>query len=269
MLEALLKTVHSACSSYTKELTVIGSFFALTVGFSNFAYNILGFSFFPLAEYTFQQFHVFCRILLHILVFSWALPIADWTVYAITAILSVFAPIRPWLPEFQLPSWWGDLALLSLVLNRVFQTTDLIVPRSERAEAELNTTQDMRKGISESEGLIGSTLHNFFHEINHRIWQSIDLIETLTLSIFKMFSGNLFFKSAIRRILISLASIIFMWGFIRLSGYIINLIFAWKFDAPIMRVRVRLFKFFIANALGAAFATAFFIFLSGWVERRH
>ena len=75
--------------------------------------------------------------------------------------------------------------------------------------------------------------------------------------------------SIVRRILFSLAALLLMWGFIRLAGYLVNLAFARNVNAPIMRIRKRLFRFFAINVIGAVAATAFFIVASGWIERIH
>jgi hypothetical protein len=55
-----------------------------------------------------------------------------------------------------------------------------------------------------------------------------------------------------------------MWGYIRLSGYLINLLNCRKVSSPIMIVRRRLFKFFSANLIGALIVTGMFFVVNGW-----
>jgi hypothetical protein len=61
------------------------------------------------------------------------------------------------------------MALVSLAFTRVFQSTDLIVPRSVRAEAESKMTLDRWKEIEIVEGPFWGPVHRFLDRTNARV----------------------------------------------------------------------------------------------------
>jgi len=69
----------------------------------------------------------------------------------------------------------------------------------------------------------------------------------------------------VRAALIGFAGAIVLWGFLRLSGYLINIPLARRSTAPVMRIRRRFFAYFVLNFLGASVAVAVFFVLNAWL----
>jgi hypothetical protein len=174
----------------------------------------------------------------------------------------VWSPIIPKWPEIIIPSLITDLALVSLAFTRVFQSVDYIIPRAEREIAENKMTTKLWKDIEKAEGSFWGPIHRLIERINTIIWNLIDSIHRIFSYPVRMFPKLSLF---VKRIIIALAGSILMWGFIRLSGYVINVIAARHLDSPIMYVRKRFIRYFILNLIGAIVATAIFIILNGWL----
>ena len=148
---------NAARQKFFKELSLIGTFFVLTVTISNVAYGIFGFKLLPVFKVTFDTFHAWCHFILHIFVFSWLTYFLEWLWYGLIWFCSWFLPIIPWRPRIIIPGLVTDVALVSLALTRVFQSADLIVPRPIRAEGR--EQDDLRALGRDTEGrgtLLGS-----------------------------------------------------------------------------------------------------------------
>jgi len=259
---AYLETVKAAFGKYSKELTLIGTFFVVVVTISNITYTIFGFSLLPIFEVTFAAFHDWCHYLLQILVFSWLTFLLEWLWYILVWTISLIFPVIPWHPDIVVPELVTDFALVSLAFTRVFQSADLIVPRAIRAEAESNTSADQWSEIRIAEGRFWGPIHRFLERVNSGIWNMIDIFaKKLTNPIRRFPKLSLF----VRRMLVTVAGSVLMWGFIRISGYLINIPAARHLTSPIMDVRRRLFKYFLLNLVGAIIATAAFFVLNGWL----
>lgn len=232
------------------------------VTISNISYRLFEFKLLPVFELTFDAFHDFCHYIMHLFIFSWLTFILESIWFCLTIICSWFLPIIPKWPLIVIPSLITDLALVSLAFTRVFQSVDFIIPRIEREIAENNMTPKLWNDIAKAEGSFWGPLHRLIERINTIIWNLIDSIHRIsTFPIRKFPKLSLFLK----RFLIVLAGSILMWGFIRLSGYIINVSAARHLDSPIMSIRKRFIRYFILNLIGAICAAAIFIVLNGWL----
>ncbi len=256
------KFVWSTGKSYSKELGLVVTFFILMVTISNITYRLFGFKLLPFFELTFDAFHDFCHYILHLLIFSWLTFILQSIWLGLTTICSWFLPIIPKWPKIIIPSLITDLALVSLAFTRVFQSVDIIIPRSEREIAENNMTTELWKDIEKAEGSFWGPLHRSIERINIFIWNLIDSIHRILIYPIRKFPKLSLF---VKRTLIALAGSILMWGFIRLAGYLINVSAARHLDSPTMSIRKRFFRYFILNLIGAIVATAIFIVLNGWL----
>ena len=261
-IESKNKFIWSAGKNYAKELEYIGLFFLIIVTLSNIARKCFGFTLIPFFEITFDAFYNFTHYILHLFVFSWLTYFLKSIWYGTTLVFSLFLPIIPNWPKLVIPEVFSDLALVSIVLTRVFQSVDFIIPRKERADAENRMTPQLWNEIEKVEGPFWGFLHRVLDRINARIWNIIDLTNNIiTYPIRKYPKLSLFIK----RILITLSASVLMWGFIRLSGYVINVIAARHLNSPIMIVRKRFFRFFILYLIGAIVATVIFIITNGWL----
>jgi len=238
----------------------------LWVTIANLAYRLLGFPLLPLFKVTFNAFHAWCHFVLNGLVYSWLTSILGWMWYGSVWLASWVFPLVPWRPRIVVPGWWSDLALVSLALTRVFQSADLIVPRHIRAEAEGQMTDQLWAEIQSVEGRFWGALHRFFHRINALIWEGIGALTDPDTTLTRAQTFRVF----VRRVLISLAGSVLLWGFIRLPGYVIHVFAARHLSSPMVLVRRRLFKYFSLNLLGAVAATLMFVvvnaWLAGWLE---
>lgn len=259
---AYLATVKAAFTKFSKELTLIGIFFVVLVTISNVAYGIFGFTLLPIFKVSFDAFHAWCHFILHMFVFSWLTYSLEWLWYGLIWLCSWFVPIIPWRPQIIIPGLLTDVALVSLAFTRVFQSADLIVPRPTRAEAERKMTHELWDQIQRAEGPFWGPVHRFLDRTNAGIWNLIDWINRLLTYPIRDFPKT---STLVRRVLTSLAGSVLMWGFIRLAGYIINVLAARHLSSPIMIVRRRFFKYFALNLLGAIAATAIFFVLNGWL----
>ena len=252
-----LHTVRQAYYTYGKELGIPLTFLIITVSLANLARHFFGIVLLPVFEASFDAFHYWCHLILHLLVFSWVIPMAEWSLYGITWVVSLLLPVVAWKPDIVIPPVVSDISLLSAAFTRVFSSTDLIVPRRKRAAAEKATTPEQLKEIDELEGSFWGPIHRFVHRSNARIWHLIHLLVGLV-----PFPKA---QKVLRPVLIGLAGAVLMWGFLRLVGYLINVSMARRSAAPIMVIRRRFMAYFAANFLGACIAVAAFFVLNGWL----
>src|SRR5205085_9127638 len=129
---------------------------------------------------------------------------------------SVVLPISAWWPEFKVPGWVADFAIVSAALTRVFQTTDLIVPRAERANAEALMTDDHWDEIRSREGRFWGPLHRLTERINVPVWHSIHLLQRgICYPVRHRVTER--HRQIVEQFLIGAAGIILMWGFVRFA----------------------------------------------------
>ncbi len=259
---AYILTMKAAYKKFSKELTILGTFFFVVVSISNIAYGFFGFTLIPIVKVNFEAFHAFCQYVLHIFVFSWLTYSLEWLWFALIWLCSQIVPIIPWRIHIIIPGVVKDIALVSLAFTRVFQSADMIVPRPIRAEAENNMTSELWSEIQNVEGSFWGPVHRFFDRTNARIWKMIDLVHHILTYPIRRFPK---LCALIRGVLISLAASILMWGFIRLAGYIINVVAAGHLSSPIMIVRKKFFNYFLLNLLAAIAVSAVFFVVNGWL----
>lgn len=257
-----IKTAKAAGKTYIKELGLIVTFFILVVTFSNVAYQIFGFRLIPIFRTAFDAFHEGCHFVLHILVYSWLTYFLEWAWYGLMWLCSLLTPIVPWRPHIVIPGIVTDIALVSLAFTRVFQSTDLIVPRADREAAERAMTSNQWEEIQTVEGRFWGPLHRSLERTNARVWHLIDGIQSIATHPLRSFPK---LQRVCRALLITGAATVLMWGFIRLGGYLINVSVCRRLTSPIMTVRKRFFRYFGLNLVGAIVATAVFIVVNGWL----
>jgi len=262
LFKDLFNTAMAAGKTYLKEWGLIVSFFILTVTISNLTFKIFGFRLIPVIKTVFDAFHEFCHLIMRLLVFSWFTYCLESIWYGLTWLCSLLLPIIPWRPHITIPGLVTDIALVSLAFTRVFQTSDLIIPRPVREEAENNMIPDLWEEIELVEGPFWGPVHRFLHRTNAGIWKLIDTVQRVLIYPFRASPKYSIF---VRRLLITIAAAVLMWGYIRFAGYVINVCKARHLTAPIMTVRKRFFKYFSFNLLGAIGATVIFFLFNGWV----
>lgn len=240
------------------ELGVAVTILAVWLAISNLTIRVFKPPLLPFLQATFEIFHQWCRFLLEIFVLSWLLPIAEAVSFSLIWVVCLFLPVRPWWPDITVPAAAIDVALVSIAFTRVFSSVDLIIPRDERAAAEAAMTKEQWALIPATEGPIWGPLHRFVERINASIWKWIELLITPLRSL----PGIL--VSIARALLIGIAGSVLMWGFIRLAGYLINVLACRRLDVPVMRIRRRFLGFFGKVLLGAVLGTAAFIVGNGW-----
>jgi hypothetical protein len=108
-------------------------------------------------------------LLVQYLIYSWLIYIISWIFYGALKVVSIFLSVVPWWPQIVVPGWVVDIALLSAAFTRVFQATDLIVPRSARAAAENEMTPAMWDEIHATEGPFWSPIHVLIERVNSSI----------------------------------------------------------------------------------------------------
>lgn len=262
MVSDHIKTAKAAGRTYIEELSGFVLFFILVVTFSNVAYQLFGFRLIPVFKTPFDAFHDWLHFLLHVLVYSWLTYCLEWAWYGLVWLCSLLAPIIPWRPHIVIPGIVTDIALVSLAFTRVFQSTDLIVPRPERAAAESAMTPDQWNEIRTVEGPFWGPVHRALDYTNARVWQLIDTIQRIVTSPLQRFPKV---HRVARALLITIAASVFMWGFMRLGGYLINVYKCRQLTSPIMIVRKRFFRYFGLHFIGAVGATVVFIVVNGWL----
>jgi hypothetical protein len=262
VFKSQIKMAKAAYGTYTKELGSLFLFFILAITFSNVAYRLFGFRLIPIVKTGFDAFHNWCHVLLHLLVYSWLTYCLEWAWYGLGWLGSLLAPIIPWRPHIVIPGIVTDIALVSLAFTRVFQSTDLVVPRQEREAAEKAMTPAQWKEIQAIEGPFWGPIHRALDYTNARVWHLINRIQEFITYPIRGFPRV---HRLARALLITVAATVFMWGFIRLAGYLINVYKCRKLTSPIMIVRNRFFRYFGLNFLGAVGATVAFIVVNGWL----
>jgi hypothetical protein len=259
----LFRASHRASKSFFKELTFLGTFFAIVVTISNLLYGIFHFPLIPIFEISFNAFPAFCQLLVEYLIYSWLIYIISWAFYCTLMVISIFLPVVAFWPQIVVPGWIVDAALLSAAITRVFQATDLVVPRSARAAAENEMTPAMWNDIHAAEGSFWGPIHRSIEKVNSSIWALVDGAQAIIIYPFRSVISQ-HYANIIRQIVIVIAGFVFMWGYIRLSGYFINLAKCRKLSSPIMIVRKRLSKFFGAVLIGALIVSGMFFVVNGW-----
>jgi hypothetical protein len=255
---SLLASVKEAQARYAKELTFLGVLFALTITFTNFVFHFFHLHLVPFAAASFDAFHTWCQMAIRLFIFSWLAPILDWAWYGLEWLASFFAPVTLRLPHIQVPPTLVDVSLISLALTRVFGGADLFVPRSEREQAERDTSTEQFTEMQALEGWFWGPLHRLCETVNSWIWR---LVGTIT----GFFDSAPRIQPWVKRIAGGLAAVIFQWGFIRLAGYVINALAARKSSAPIMAIRRRFLKMFVVSLIAALAATAGFFVVNAWL----
>lgn len=255
-----LASIRKAFDTYSKEIALIGTFFVLTLTLANLVHRVFGIALLPFFQATFDAFHKWCHIVLHVLVFSWVTALAEWCWYGITWVGSLLLPIIAWRPQLVIPPVVSDISLVSVAFTRVFSSTDLIVPRVQRATAENAMTPERWEEIQNLEGRFWGPIHRFLERVNAGIWQLIDRLQSIIPA--GRFARV---RTATRAVSIGLAGAALLWGFIRLAGYLINLSMARRSKAPIMAIRRRFFRYFALNFLGACLTVAVFFILNAWL----
>lgn len=256
------RAAKAAISPYKDNLDRVFNFFVLTVSISLITHKIFGFRLIPQVKLTFEAFHEFIHDIMHLLVFSWLSYSLESLWYWITLICSIFLPVIPWRPQITIPSVIADIAFVSLAFTRVFRATDLQIPRHLRAIAERQMKEGGWKQIELVEGRFWGPIHRFLHRTNAAIWHLIDATQKLLLRLLHLPRK---YRAFLRCALITFVGAVFMWGYIRLAGYLINVSKAGHLDLEIMKIRRRFLKTFGWNLLGAIVATGLFFLYNGWV----
>lgn len=256
-----LTTLRRAHATYSKDLGLISTFFVVTLTLANLVRRVFGIGLLPFFQATFDAFHEWCHVVLHALVFFWVTGLAEWCWYGITWVGSHLLPITAWKPHIVIPPLVSDISLVSAAFTRVFSSTDLIVPRKERAVAEQAMKPAQWKEIEKLEGSFWGPIHRFLERLNARIWKLIERLQSL-IPATRRFAKV---RMVARAVLIGLAGAVLLWGFLRLAGYLINVPMARRSAAPIMAIRRRFFTYFVLNFLGASLAVAIFFILNAWL----
>jgi len=152
-------TVLRAHGRFSKELGLVGTLFVVTLTLANLVHQLFGIRLLPFFQASFAAFHEWCRIVLHVFVFSWATSLVEWLWYGTTWVVSLLLPIIAWRPHIVIPPIVSDIALVSAAFTRVFGSTDLIVPRRERADAEAAMLPAQWKEIEKLEGPLLGPVH--------------------------------------------------------------------------------------------------------------
>lgn len=238
--------------NFKKNFNYSISFILLFITIANVLYQIFEFELIPLFKSPLDTIHFWG----HKFIFSWVSSFLNYIANGLIWLYSQLLSIIPWRIHCEIPELLTDFSLVSLALTRVFNSADLYVPRSARAKAEDKSTPEELENIYKVEGKFWGSIHKFLEYVNEKIW---GLLSRITSSLNKIFK-NAIMNSFLEKFFKSLAGIFLFWGFIRISGYIINGIAARKLRVPIMGARKKLMKFYWINLLGAiALAFLFFI----------
>lgn len=221
--------------TYSNVGLIVGIFFA-TVTLLNWVHSWLGIQFIPPFELAINGIRDFLHFLLDLIFFRWLALAFNWLWYVVTLLLSTFSPILPFLPDYRVPGWYADAALLSIALLRVFESAYLVVPRSERDAAYDETTEEQYRAIDQAQGIFWGRIHSFTHTVNAWLWNLTDYIRKRILR-----SGQ---SRIVRLIVIEVLGGLLMWGFVRLLGYSVNVPLTLNVEAPVLEARRKTFFVF-------------------------
>lgn len=165
------------------------------------------------------------------------------------------------------------MCLLSLALTRIFWNTDILVPRFKRNEEFKKMTQEQEQEIKNKEGKFWWAIHQWLERRNINIWDITHFVEdkivypmflynrcVIRIPVVNLYkpSNCRVWKSFLHYMVIAFTAVFFMWGFLRLTGYLINITLCHSLDNPKMNVRKRLFKYYMVNFIGGTVATIYF-----------
>ena len=256
------KIVKASIRQFKDDFDRVFTFFVLVVSISNITLRIFGFRLIPQVKTAFEAFHEFFHDIMHLIVFSWLTYSLESLWYGFTFVCSILLPIIPWRPYITIPPLVADIALVSIAFTKVFRTTDLLIPRKDRAKAEDHMTDALWRQIDRVEGPFWGPIQRFLDRTNAKIWYLIDAIQRFLAKLFRVPRR---YEKYIRYALIALAGAVFMWGYVRLAGYLINVYKARNLTSPIMIIRKRFLRQFGLSLLAAIVATLLFILCNGFV----
>lgn len=233
---------------------LVGIFF-VTVTLLNWVHALLGIRLIPVFEKTVSGFRSFIHYTLDLLFFQWITLAIDWLIYFATLLLSKLFQISPYLPDFQIPGWFMDLAIISIALLRVFESAYLVVPRSDRESAYSMTTEEHYKAIDIAQGIFWGRIHSLSHIANEWLWKLTDFIR---IRIFRSEESRI-----VRLIVIEILGGLLMWGFIRLIGYLVNVPLTLNIEAPVLAIRRKVFFVFCVCLCTAIFGIVLFYIVNG------
>ncbi|HAX48665.1 MAG TPA: hypothetical protein PK850_11220 [Ignavibacteria bacterium] len=240
------------------------SFILLTITITNFLLKYFSTNGNTIIKIVFNELQFYIHSGLYLLIYSWSTFIFEKLFYFLTWLLSLFLPIAPTTPRIIIPVFVSNALLLSLIITRIFQNTDYIVPREERAKIEKSTSKKQFDKIFKTEGKFWGNLHEKLEEINRKYYKVIEFFHAKLL--FK-FSKESRYSKFIRSLLIG-AGGIFLWGYVRLAGYIINLIGARKLKYPILEMRRKFFKHFILIMVLAVATSVMIVLLNNYIVKK-
>lgn len=240
------------------------SFILLTITISNFLLKYLSTNDTTVIKIVFNEIQFYIHSISYLLLYSWSTFIYSKLFYFVTVLLSLFLPITPKTPHIIIPIFVTNILVLSIIITRIFQNTDYLIPREERAKIENSTSKEQFREIFKIEGKLWGKIHEKLEEINRKYYQIIESIHTKLLF---NFSNESLYSKIIRSLLIG-AGGIFLWGYIRLAGYIINLIGARKLKFPILEMRRKFFKHFIKIMIFAIVTSVIIVLLNNYIVQK-
>ncbi|WP_299533572.1 hypothetical protein [Ulvibacterium sp.] len=256
----VIKYIKNRVKEYLVQLTILGSFLGLCLTISNISINLFEPPLLPFYAKSFEAFHSFCRIILEKIVFSWAVPLLESIIYAISWLGSLVLPIEPIWPKIKVAGLYVDFALISVALTKAFSSVDLLIPHPKREAAMKSLSDKQRNEMWRSEGWFWGTIHRFLEFLNRTNWKILRVI---------LFPTKPFSK--IRRFLEPTAKTIvgsvMMWGFVRFFGYLINVSLAGQLKFEIMDIRKRVMRYVLLNIVAAIIATVIFLAFNGWLVK--
>ena len=252
---------HIVVRSWWRDLGFIFSFFVVVVSLTNIAYTIFGFRLTEFFAITFDNFHLFLHFVLNVLVFSWLTYLLQWLWFSLTWLGSFILPfVKPWYPQITVPAWISDVMLLSLALHRAYDSAYALVPWEVRDMHYKATTPEMEHEIEVAQGILNWP-HKITHWMTTAIWKLVSQRDgVLTKGLERIGVPATTAEGALK----PLAAAVFLWGFIRLIGYSINVGMAGHLrHIPIMVMRDKLMKIFLLSASAAIVVVGVFLYVNG------
>ncbi|MGF2411078.1 MAG: hypothetical protein ACQUYJ_02060 [Ferruginibacter sp.] len=261
-VRSFFKSTKEVRRKYSNELSKLAAFFLAFMSFVLLIKRFFDIKLLPVVALSLEAFHQFCHAILHFFVFSWVIAAVKIIVYALLWLLSHFTSVLPHWPHISICLLYTDLALVSLALTRIFRSADIVVPRSEREMAEAAMSKQDWKNIEVAEGVFWGSIHRIVEGINKWIWKFINRLHRFISRPIKKYT---IISDYIYYFIVTIAASVFMWGFIRLTGYLINIIASRQLQSPIMKTRRKFFRHFLLFFAGALICAIIFAYANGFL----
>jgi hypothetical protein len=224
----------------------------------------------PIFESTFDAIRTYVHLGLEWMFFHWIALALSLVVYFGMLLASVFLPVIPYMPDLSFPKWSKDLALLSIIILRIFESAYFVIPRQKRDAARANTTPEQFAAIKQAQGPFWGRIHYHIDKTNRQLYDVTDWITYRLQAPCRSlgWDENHKISRSIRRLVRELFGGVLMQGYIRFAGYLVYLPRTWRVEGPTVKSIKETFLYFWVSLIAAGFAAGLWFWGNAYLLAR-